>query len=107
MESTNKGWTEGERKTRVDVLRNNDIKMAKGLDDLLRLYRHYWIQQRTGPGLKWGRNIQLKIQLIPLSTSNLHEAFHHTCNIFLLLLPLISPVMPFSILNNKAASLCL
>ena len=29
MKSTNKGWTEGERKTRVDVLRNNDIKMAK------------------------------------------------------------------------------
>lgn len=27
--STNKGLTEGERKTRVDVLRNNDIKMAK------------------------------------------------------------------------------
>lgn len=29
VESTNKGWTEGERKTRVAVLRNNDIKMAK------------------------------------------------------------------------------
>ena len=29
VKSTNKGWTEGERKTRVDVLRNNDIKMAK------------------------------------------------------------------------------
>lgn len=29
VNSTNKGWTEGERKTRVDVFRNNDIKMAK------------------------------------------------------------------------------
>jgi len=29
MKSTNKGLTEREKKTRVDVLRNNDIKMAQ------------------------------------------------------------------------------
>lgn len=29
MKGTNKGLTEGEKKTRMDVLRNIDIKMAK------------------------------------------------------------------------------
>lgn len=46
VESTNKGWTEGERKTKVGVFKKQLHKDGEGLVDLLRLYRHYWIQHR-------------------------------------------------------------